>query len=166
MAEYQQATPIVNLKIIELKDLLFPVILNYVPIFKGKNLEFNYDTLPEESVFLKVDVEKMSEVFNQLLNNSLKFTNSGKINVVVTKDEKNVHFKISDTGIGIPADEIKNIFDRFYQVDKGTRRKYLGIGIGLSIVKEVLLSHDSNIRVKTKLNEGTTFEFSLPIVSE
>mgnify|MGYP001320404342 CR=1 FL=1 len=166
IAEYQKSTPVINLQVVDLKDFLFPVILNYVPLFKEKKIDFKYDSIPEETIFLRIDSEKMSEVFHQLLNNSLKFTNSGSVEILVDKHENQVTFTVKDTGIGIPEKELKHVFDRFYQVDKGTRRKYLGIGVGLSIVKEVLLSHGVNISVKSKLNSGTEFQFTLPIARE
>ncbi|HDS08967.1 MAG TPA: PAS domain-containing sensor histidine kinase, partial [Firmicutes bacterium] len=166
MAEFQKSTPVLNLQLIDLKDFLFPIILNYVPLFKEKRLSFNYDSIPDEPILLRIDSEKMSEVFHQLINNALKFTNSGGVELKVEKHENQVTFILKDTGIGIPQEELKQIFDRFYQVDKGTRRKYLGIGIGLSIVKELLLSHGVNITVTSKINSGSVFQFSLPIAKE
>ena len=75
----------------------------------------------------------------------------------------NVVVKISDTGCGIPGDEVPHIFERFYQRDKTASKDNPGAGLGLSIVKRILELHGSVIKVKSELDRGTTFSFSMPV---
>nr|NIW98800.1 two-component sensor histidine kinase [Phycisphaerae bacterium] len=77
-------------------------------------------------------------------------------------DDK-VSIKVSDTGRGIPQEDIPHVFDRFYRVDKSRARSSGGSGLGLAIAKKILEAHQSSISVRSVLNQGTTFRFELPV---
>ena len=71
--------------------------------------------------------------------------------------------EVADTGIGIPAEKLPRIFDRFYQIDGSTTRRYGGVGLGLALVKEIVESHGGSVTVESEVKRGTTFRVILPI---
>lgn len=114
-------------------------------------------------VILNADENRFIQIFTNLLDNAVKFTNRGNIKFGITRIEDNdVHFFISDTGVGIPKDMHDIIFDRFRQAELSYNRVYGGNGLGLSIVKKLIELMGGNIWLTSELNKGTTFEFKLP----
>ncbi len=109
------------------------------------------------------DRDQISEVFDNLLSNALKFTPAGGAITVRGREEGEfVRVEVSDTGIGIPSDKLDKIFERFYQVDGTSRRKFGGAGLGLAIVKEIIHAHGGQVGVMSELGRGSTFYFTLP----
>ena len=132
-----------------------------------KNIHLSFNS-SEDSLTTWIDSDKMEKIINNLLSNSLKFTsNGGDVSIDVVKiilDEKEyAEIKISDTGIGIPAEKLDRIFDRFYQIDDSNQRTYGGSGIGLALVKELVDLHNWNISVTSKINKGTQFSLRIPL---
>jgi two-component system phosphate regulon sensor histidine kinase PhoR len=107
------------------------------------------------------DKEKLKQVFVNIIQNAIKYTDKGKVEVFAEVEKKNVRFIIKDTGIGIPDESIGRIFERFYRVDKARSRSVGGTGLGLAIAKHILEAHKSKIEVKSKLNTGSEFHFKL-----
>ncbi len=107
------------------------------------------------------DKEKLKQVFVNIIQNAIKYTEKGKVEVFAEEEKKNVKFIIKDTGIGIPDKSINRIFERFYRVDKARSRSVGGTGLGLAIAKHILEAHNSKIEVKSKLNAGSEFYFKL-----
>ncbi len=113
------------------------------------------------------DPNRLRQVLMNLINNAIKFTKAGEIYILVEsiKNKKNityVKFDISDTGIGIPKVEMHKLFKTFSQVDATTSRKYGGTGLGLAISKRLINLMGSSIKVESKIDEGSTFSFTLP----
>ena len=155
----------------ELKSELQPFDL--VSILKGcadkveaqareKGLKF-YRFLPENLAPVNGDPEQIAKVVDSLLHNAVKFTLEGYIALKINQKEDKALIEITDTGIGIAGEEIDKIFEKFYQVDGSTARKHGGIGIGLSLVKGILDEHRANVEVRSKVGEGSTFSFTLPL---
>ena len=108
------------------------------------------------------DEERLVQVIMNLLINAIKFTPSeGKIFVKAVEDIEELRISISDTGIGIPSDKLDIIFERFYQVDGSTSRKYGGAGLGLSICKNIIDKHYGSIWAESS-GQGSTFHIVLP----
>jgi len=124
-------------------------------------LQTEYET---DELTIRADRGKISQVFINLLSNAIKFNREGgEIHVRVAAGESGtLDVEIRDSGIGIPAQELEKIFDRFYQVDASPGRRGEGTGIGLSIVRDILSFHGGAIRVESRVGEGSTFFFSLP----
>jgi signal transduction histidine kinase len=123
-------------------------------------LEFMID-VPLPTVL--ADKEKMSWVLLQLLDNAVKFTPAnGKVTLRMTSDGSIVTVSISDTGIGISEDNLKEIFQPFHQLDGSDTRRYGGTGLGLALVQRIIDAHGSNIHVRSAIGEGSCFEFHLP----
>lgn len=111
------------------------------------------------------DPDKMEKVFYNLMSNAFKFTpENGKIEVAIALEKNNlVVIRIKDTGCGIPEDRLKNIFDRFYQVDGSNTREHEGTGIGLALAKELVELHKGKLTVKSCTGEGSEFILTLPV---
>jgi PAS domain S-box-containing protein len=108
------------------------------------------------------DDERLMQVTRNLLINAIKFTpRKGKITIKSSNENEHVKISISDTGIGIPQDKLKTIFERFYQVDGSASRKYSGVGLGLSICKNIIEKHHGSIWAESE-GTGSTFHIVLP----
>ena len=118
--------------------------------------------------FVKADAEKISWVLSQLIDNGIKFTPAGGRVVVNVKQEAEnlVAVSVIDTGIGIPADKLKEIFEPFHQLDGSSTRRYGGTGLGLSLVRQIIEAHGSMIEVHSTEGRGTTFRFPLLAVTD
>jgi len=111
------------------------------------------------------DKGKIGQVFNNLLSNAVKFNREGgEVAVLAELRHGTVSISVTDTGIGIPAEALDKVFDRFYQVDSSSTRKYEGTGIGLAISQDIVRLHGGRITVTSRLGEGATFHFTLPVV--
>lgn len=124
------------------------------------------EKIPPEPFTVTGDREKLAQVFNNLLSNAVKFTDSGgQIAVEFWRGrEDEVTVKVSDTGVGIPPELLDKIFDRYYQADLSPSRNCDGVGIGLSIVHDIIRLHGGRISVASKVGEGSTFVFTLPTI--
>lgn len=125
-----------------------------------KGLELIYKPVKEN---LKVlgDKSKLKQVMNNLIQNAIKYTETGKVEVVLTDHSHYVEICIEDTGIGIAAKNLNRIFERFYRVDKARSREVGGSGLGLAIVKHIIEAHGSKIEVKSEPGKGSQFVFRL-----
>lgn len=118
----------------------------------------------DQKILVEGDKGKMGQVFINLLSNAVKFNNNGgKVDIYLDAGPDLVDVTVSDNGIGIPESEQDKIFNRFYQVDSSSTRKYGGTGIGLAIVQDIVRLHGSSISVQSREGEGTTFRFSLSL---
>ncbi|MCF8218223.1 MAG: PAS domain S-box protein [Bacteroidales bacterium] len=108
------------------------------------------------------DREKLHTVLKQLLQNAIKFTDNGRVYFGYSWQNGNIEFFIRDTGVGIAHDKLKSVFDRFIQADRSLSREYEGLGLGLAISKAYVEKLGGKIDVKSKINEGTHFYFTLP----
>ena len=141
-------------------DYIKEIIRQLNPHAEEKELKLLYHPVRED---LEVfgDKEKLKQVFVNLIQNAIKYTDKGTVEVIVEEVKKSVRFIVKDTGIGIPEISINRIFERFYRVDKARSRAAGGTGLGLAIVKHILEAHSSTIEVKSVLNEGSEFFFKL-----
>lgn len=112
---------------------------------------------------LLLDPFKLTQVFENLLNNALKYTPSGTlVRIDVKRRAQDILFTVADDGPGIPAADLPHLFERFYRVDKGRSRDKGGTGLGLSIVKHIVQLHGGKVWVESTVGQGTTFFLSLP----
>lgn len=119
---------------------------------------------PEDLPPVLGDPFKLEQVFINLLDNAMKYTDAGGIAITVALSGDEVIAKVSDTGTGIPQEHIPRIFERFYVVDKSRSKKMGGTGLGLSIVKHIVLLHNGTVRVESAAGKGSAFIVSLPAV--
>jgi heavy metal sensor kinase len=140
-----------------LKDLarLFEVLAEQ----KGLRLEME----AVEEVTLNGDKTRLQQVFTNLLDNAIKYTNEGRVRIIMEEGSGAVRVKVSDTGIGIAGGEQKKIFRRFYRVDKSRSRETGGAGLGLSIAEGIVAAHNGTIEVESRPDRGSTFTVTLPL---
>jgi two-component system, OmpR family, phosphate regulon sensor histidine kinase PhoR len=116
----------------------------------------------EDLPFVQMDIQRMEQVLVNLIHNAVKFTRpGGEILLLAEAVPGEVRFAVRDTGIGIPAEDVPRIFERFYRVDKS--RTGSGTGLGLSIAKHIVEAHKGRIWVESMEGQGSTFVFTLPI---
>jgi signal transduction histidine kinase/ActR/RegA family two-component response regulator len=144
-------------------SLIKKAVENFRPEYEAKEIEVTVDAVGElPTVYW--DFHKMLQVFQNLLDNALKFTPSGgKINLSVSAKSDFVEMRVIDNGIGIPKDRLNQIFERFYQVDSSSTRQYGGSGLGLSIVREIIIAHHGKVFVESDENRGTSFLILMPL---
>jgi len=104
----------------------------------------------------------LERAFTNIIDNSIKYSGGSKIMISIKDDKKDVVISFKDDGKGIPSDKAKDIFDRFYRLDKGRSRKEGGSGLGLAITKEIIKRHEGEVYVNTKYKEGAEFIIKLP----
>jgi two-component system, cell cycle sensor histidine kinase PleC len=128
---------------------------------KGVLLEFDTES---EEIITGVDVDKIERIILNLLSNALKFTASGgKVSVSLNTISNKVFISVKDTGLGIPTDMQKSIFERFKQIGSTLTKEFEGSGIGLSLVKSFVELHNGTINVMSEVNKGSEFIIELPI---
>jgi len=145
-----------NIETIFLGDLIKDVCNEFYAIAKEKNINIHMYFEPKKFMILG-DIDKLKQVFINLISNALKFSNpNGHIWVSVSEDKNKITAEIKDNGIGIDKEDLPYIFERLYRGDK-SRHLISGSGIGLTIVKKILTLHGASIDVKSEKNKGTTF---------
>ncbi|HDR7951460.1 TPA: two-component sensor histidine kinase [Bacillus toyonensis] len=143
-----------------LDQQLKQIVLNSEPLWAEKEIELELNL---EKVHITADQESMSQVWVNLIHNSIKFTPSGgTITIQLKEDEEFVEVRIHDTGIGISEEQKQHIFERFYKADSSRNRAYGGSGLGLAIVKKVLDLHEGEIKVESEEGNGTEFIVRIP----
>ncbi|HCT83647.1 MAG TPA: hypothetical protein DF296_00420 [Candidatus Margulisbacteria bacterium] len=147
---------------IALPSLIDEVVKTFHPQIEMKGLAIN-KKYHSESFFLECDHNMIRQVLFNLIGNAIKFTDSGSITLSTSQDEHNTSIEIADTGIGIPQKYIAEIFEKFKQVDLSFSRNYEGIGLGLSIVQEIITRLGGSIKVSSAEKKGSVFTISLPI---
>jgi PAS domain S-box-containing protein len=122
------------------------------------------EEIPGAALWFQGDRDKIAQVFLNILDNAVKFNHAGgTVTLTVTTPTPDaVQVSISDTGIGIPADQLGRIFDRFYQVDASSTRTFGGMGIGLAICRDIISLHQGTIQATGQPGTGATFTFRLP----
>lgn len=138
-----------------------------VQAFEGTCLEKKISfelILTGPTLFVSADVSKIQQVLYNLIDNAIKFSRpDSSITIETTGKNEKVFISVKDTGIGIPKDSIKKIWERFYKTDLSRGKDKTGTGLGLSIVKEIILAHEENINVISTEGVGTEFIFTLPL---
>ncbi len=146
-------------------DLIDNVHIVMDKIAADKGLALTSELDPDLPEFIIGDISRLQQILVNLINNSIKFTEKGSVHMCLSRrDKKHWLLGISDTGIGIPEDELPNIFEAFRQVDSTATRKYGGFGLGLSIVKQLSELMDGDVMVNSELGSGSNFIVTLPLI--
>ncbi len=139
-------------------------IINRFEMTEGKNATFVRD-IPKAGIFVEIDPDKMTQVFDNVISNALKYSKGKKRVEFHVKQNllfNRMTIQIKDNGIGIPLNKVDKIFDRFFRVDKARTRNMGGTGLGLAISKEIVEAHDGRIWANSKEGQGTSVYITLP----
>ena len=148
---------------VNIDELLKERIIFFKPQANKKGLVLQLsEVLTGENTFIQTDSYKLVGILNNLLNNAIKFTEIGSIELGNYRHEDTLVFYVRDTGIGIPEDRIEAIFERFIQAEDKLTREHEGVGLGLAIVKGYVEALEGKIWVKSEKGKGSTFFFSIP----
>ena len=129
---------------------------------RDRKIKLRFDTNYEKPIWVKADKQKIYQVLTNLVVNSINYgKEGGKTTISFLDLMDRVLVEVSDNGMGIPQKEIPRVFERFYRVDKSRSRDQGGTGLGLAIVKHIIEAHEQSINVRSSVNEGTTFGFTL-----
>jgi two-component system phosphate regulon sensor histidine kinase PhoR len=143
-------------------DLIRDAVELMRPIAEKSNIRLLEEYGPR-SAEVWCDSEAVSQIMSNLLDNAIKYTPPGGSITVGAREAGQYHeIFVRDTGVGIPSEDLPRLFERFYRVDKARSRELGGTGLGLAIVKHMVAAHSGTVRVESKLNEGSTFIFTLP----
>jgi len=146
-----------------LGKILSELVQATIPYSRQKNIKISLSGT-DELFDTPMDIEKVETIAANLISNALKFTSEkGNINICTGKDKHFIWFEVQDTGIGIPEEKIEDIFERFLQVDDHHSRNNEGTGLGLAMVRELVLLHGGKINVDSVIGKGSTFRIELPV---
>jgi two-component system, OmpR family, phosphate regulon sensor histidine kinase PhoR len=150
-----------NIQPVNIKEILEEIMTILQSKANDKEIELSLIS-ERDNIYISGDSYRLKQIFINIINNGIAYTpKGGKVTVTIEENQQNVFVHVEDTGIGIKEEEIPRIFERFYRVDKARNRNSGGTGLGLAIVKHLVEAHQGQIKVKTKLGEGTTFTVKL-----
>ena len=163
-----------NPKIINVNEFLKDIFDGLAT--KANEKQLNYIFMPdiidegkEKSLqpifYANIDPDHFREVVSNLIENAIKYTPSGEVVVNVTGDDKQISVSVKDSGIGIPAEDIPHLFQKFYRVDNSDTREIGGTGLGLYLSRRLAEAMSGNLRVESKYKEGSTFYLEIPRMS-
>ncbi|WLR53248.1 ATP-binding protein [Bacillus tianshenii] len=151
-----------NLDEIEVTEFTKRVVRKFQGPAKDKQITLNTN-VPDVSEDLWFDPDRVEQVLTNLIDNAIRHTNEGgTVTVTMEVLEDSVRFDVTDSGSGIPEEDLPFVFERFYKADKARTRGRSGTGLGLAIAKNIVEAHRGHISAHSRLNEGTTFSFLLP----
>lgn len=152
---------VLDIKEFDINSLIRSTIATFEGTCNKKGISIDL-VLTGEELFVKADEMKIGQVIYNLLDNAIKFShNNSSIKIETTEKHSKVFVSVKDSGIGIPRDQLKLVFDRFYKTDLSRGKDKKGTGLGLSITKEIIKAHDEHINVISTEGVGTEFVFSL-----
>ena len=153
-----------NLSPTKIPQFIERVVANFESAAKVKGIEYQFLSFLQKGIVAQFDQAKLEKILNNLLSNALKFTpNEGTIQIMVTQIEKDLVIKIKDSGEGITATDLPNIFERYFQSNDKEKANSGGTGIGLALTKELTELMNGQISVQSELGEGSEFEVKLPL---
>lgn len=145
-------------------NILETEVREIMPVAKNKNIHIEIEAVSKEVPPVYIDAERIRSVFQNLLENSIRYTNNnGLITVSIKKQEGSLLVSVKDNGIGIPKDSQKDIFRKFFRAPNAIKVETNGSGLGLFIAKSIVVGHGGEIWFETEEGVGTTFYFTIPL---
>ncbi len=162
LARFDSGEPEIDPRPVDLERLVLDAVDMLQPLAQERNISLNTRVEP---VTLDADHDRLSQVLTNLLSNAIRYNKpNGRVDIEITSDEQSATIRVIDTGVGIPAEELPRVFDRFYRVDKARSIAEGGSGLGLAICQTIVEAHHGSITAFSESNVGTTIEVRLPLV--
>lgn len=156
-------TPINKAKV-NLGDVIADVVATHEAYVHDAGLDFRFEK--QDDVYVFGDADMLRQATANLISNAVRYTQEGSVTVRVYKGDIMASIQVSDTGIGLSSEEAKRVFDRFWRGDASRNRAQGGLGVGLSVVKEIVDRHNGWVRVEGKKGEGATFTILIPLYED
>ena len=151
-----------NVSAVNINELIEHILKRLKPIAEKASIEVVFESF--RPVIAEVDEVKFTLVVTNLVENAIKYNNEGGwVHISLNSDHQFFYIKVEDNGLGIPEDSAPHIFERFYRADKSHAREIGGTGLGLAITKSAIAMHNGEIKVRSKLGEGSTFDVRIPL---
>lgn len=153
-----------NIETINMNDLLEQIMKRLQPIADRQKVQLVLESF--RPVMAEVDEVKLTLAISNLIENAIKYNKNdgeGWVHVSLNADHQYFYIKVEDSGMGIPEEDLENIYERFYRVDKSHSREIGGTGLGLAITRNSILMHRGAIKVHSEVGEGTTFDVRIPL---
>ena len=151
-----------SLGTVHVRDVLDSLVTLFEPELQRKEITL-VDGASDRSIAVRADPEKMRQILLNLLANAMKFTHAGgRITLGAARDGARVRIWVSDTGIGIPPEQLERVFEPFFQVDRGLTRTFPGTGLGLAIARDFARAMNGEVRLESRTGEGSTAWLELP----
>ena len=151
-----------SINIVEAAELTRNILIDWIPIFEDKQIDYNID-IPEQPFRVKLDTDGYMRILNNLIQNVISRSHADKIEIILSKQEKNMQIRLADNGIGIEKEDLKHIFERLYKCDKGRSEK--GSGLGLSIAHQLVEKMNGTITANSTQGTGTEFTLLFPLAN-
>ncbi|MBE1554084.1 ATP-binding protein [Sporosarcina limicola] len=140
------------------------IVNKFMQVARDAHVELLYTPSKDTEIITHVDEDRIEQVFTNLIDNAIRHTaDGGKVTLSVERYRETIEIRVTDTGVGIPEDDLPFIFERFYKADKARTRGKGGTGLGLAIAKNIIDSHSGTITAKRGDEKGTIFSCTLPI---
>lgn len=166
LKQFEAESMVAKIVILDVKQILNDVYNNFQGLTKEKSIRFKYEYPKSNDIYILADKHSIYQIVTNLLHNAIKFTpRNGKITIRLSRDDNFCYIRIKDSGIGIPKEDLPNVFERFYRVDK-SREMIEGNGIGLTIVKNFVKLNGGTINVISTLGKGSTFTLRFNLYHE
>jgi len=166
LSRNREFKPHTSNEIIDINGQLKVALNNEIDQANARGIDVTFET-DQKKPFLtgrQIDLEK---VFSNLVNNAIRYNvQNGSINIKSTCDDKQVIIRISDSGIGIPKEDLSKVFSEFYRSENAKKHVSFGTGLGLSLVKQIIENYNGKIEVESETGKGTTFVITLPVKFE
>ena len=163
LVRLEEGENVLNVSSFALNDMTEDILKRLKPLAHEKNVELIIESI--RKVEIEADETKLTLALSNLIQNGIKYNKEGgQVKVTIDSDHMNAVIIVSDTGIGIEEAHFAKLFQRFYRVDKARDREAGGSGLGLSIVRQIIMLHKGTISVESQLGEGTSFTVKLPLL--
>ncbi len=151
-----------NVSAININELIEHILKRLKPIADKADIEVVFESF--RPVVAEVDEVKLTLVITNLVENAIKYNDQGGwVHISLNADHQFFFIKVEDNGLGIPEDSVDHVFERFYRADKSHSREIGGTGLGLAITKSAIAMHNGEIKLRSKLGEGSTFDVRIPL---
>jgi signal transduction histidine kinase/DNA-binding response OmpR family regulator/CHASE3 domain sensor protein len=151
---------VANVSLERVRDTL---MREFEPVAKNRGLDLAIDLMPGLPAQLPTDEQRLVQVMRNLISNACKFTDKGGVRATIRPADGRIEISVSDTGIGIPADQLDAVFEAFHQVDGSVSRRHGGTGLGLAISRDLVQLLGGHLTVASTTGQGSTFTFDIPL---